>query len=195
MFWERTVGEWVNLPAVIVSHCQPCPALLNLNCEINSSRSFRKVTQHKVYSLISYLLTFTLSDTPMSLIKDSSKTSFTYFFPISFNLVFLLVSSNAVKTKMWLTTTLSSETRLQRVCHCLITQNNLGLSHHTGHRYQGRASPHSWPFEQRTFLDSDVGGEWIHRVLHAEEQIRQGRDKARQRGVCFKLQIKIKSCM
>lgn len=51
-------------------------------------------------------------------------------------------------------------------CLRLIMRNN--LSHHTGRRSQGRASAHRRPLQLLTFLDSNVGGEWIHRVLYTE---------------------------
>lgn len=76
-------------------------------------------------------------------------------------------------------------------CLCLITQNHLGPSRHTGHRYRGRARAHTQPFEQFAFLASNVGGEWIHRELYAE-RTNGGRDKAKQRTLCHKVWNKVK---
>lgn len=70
---------------------------------------------------------------------------------------------------MRLTTTQSPETRLRTLllfrrnkggCRRLIMQNNLGLRHHTGHRYRGRGTAHSQSFEVYAFLDWSVGGEF-----------------------------------
>lgn len=75
---------------------------------------------------------------------------------------------------------------------CLIMQKILGLSYHTGHRYHGRASAHSQPFEQFAFLDSDVGSEWIQ-VLYTEwAKENDSRDKGKQLRLCHTFITKIK---
>lgn len=93
------------------------------------------------------------------------------FWHFSFLSILFVHSWTTPHTRGWDKDAVDHNNRAQRqgyinFCLCLIMQNN--LSRHTGRGYQGRASAHRRSLQQFTFLDSNVGGEWIHRALYAE---------------------------